>query len=211
MRCNECGKHFVLLTQHVRKKHGMTRSDYCLKWNLPLSQALADDELRGHQSQKAKERLLTEEGQRHLASILIKSRISPIYGGPGVRTLPPCSLKHAITQAAVNASNQHDRSLKKLTSLMKDWNKNMRLSEIGSRHNISPNTLISYVRLGILPPRKRFSPPPESWEVFSKWWIGKHQTTEHLAKRVASNLATRKNKETVDASERKDGTEEEPK
>lgn len=44
MRCEICNGHYKLLGNHVWQAHGISCRDYKIKYNLPLTKALADDD-----------------------------------------------------------------------------------------------------------------------------------------------------------------------
>jgi ROS/MUCR transcriptional regulator protein/Homeodomain-like domain len=147
MKCRECGKELVVLTNHLRIKHLLTRREYCLKWNLPFGQALADSDLREHLSQKAKLRMLTTEGMDHY---LRMRSLAPLDGNPGPRELPQCSNEHCLVN---NRKRANDCWEAKSPAIIADWNRGMSNRDIADKYDVAPSTIRKWRRLWKLPPR----------------------------------------------------------
>ena len=149
MRCNECGKHFVLLANHVRKKHDMTPDDYRRKHNIPLTEALADGNLREHLSNKAKLRLQTDDGIAHLRRILASCDRQKQTGKK--RNLPDVSIQHCHRK---NAQRSRCVREKVLPLVLTDWLHGMSSRDISLKHLVSLPTLRKWAREGLLPKRE---------------------------------------------------------
>ena len=149
MQCNECGRHFVLLANHVRFKHGMEPDDYRRKYNIPLTQALADGELREHLSDKAKLRLQTDEGVAHLRRILASCDRQKQTGKK--RDLPKVSIQHCHQK-----NEKKSRAVREecLPLALPDWVGGMSSRDISLKHLVALPTLRKWAREGFLPKRE---------------------------------------------------------
>ena len=148
MKCNECGKNFVLLANHVIKKHGIAPDDYRRKYNIPLTQALADDELRNHLSSKALIRAQTNEGIDHIRRMQSTCDRQKQTGKK--RDLPECSVRHCHEK---NDKKRLSFLADKLPGILPDWIDGMSNRDISLKHGIAFPTLRKWVRDGHLPKR----------------------------------------------------------
>ena len=148
MQCKECGKNFVLLGNHVRK-HGLEPDDYRRKHNIPLTQALADGELREHLSYKANQRMLTDEGVAHIRRILSLCDRQAQTGKK--RELPNISIQHCHRK-----NEKKSRAVREecLPLVLPDWVHGMSSRDISLKHLVALPTLRKWARQGFLPKRE---------------------------------------------------------
>lgn len=149
MKCHMCGKDFILLANHVLKKHGISPNDYRVKYNIPLTQALADDGLRRHLSDKAVLRLQTNEGIEHIRRIQASCDRQKQTGKK--RRLPDCSLQHCRDE---NDKKRRSLLSKKLPDILPDWINGMSNRDISLKHGVALPTLRKWVAGGHLPKRQ---------------------------------------------------------
>lgn len=147
MKCQECGKNFVLLANHVHK-HNMTPDDYRRKYNIPLTQALADGALREHLSHMAQLRLQTEEGVEHIRKMLANDGRHKTKGRK--MDLPEVSTRHCHAKNAARARTKLEECL---PLVMPDWVSGTSLRDISIKHLVAIGTLRKWVRDGHLPKR----------------------------------------------------------
>jgi hypothetical protein len=150
MECKECGKQYILLSNHVLKAHGIKPDDYRRKHNIPLMQPLADDELRNHLSSKAQIRALTTEGVAHIRRMLATCDRQAQTGKK--RDLPECSVEHCHVKNEKKSASFRER---KLPALLVDWNNGMSIRDVSLKHLVAEVTLRKWVQEGYLPKRKR--------------------------------------------------------
>lgn len=149
MKCQECGKDYVLLANHVLKKHGIAPDDYRRKYNILLTEALADGVLREHLSQKARLRMLTQEGVEHIRRLLTLCDRGSQRGRK--RNLPPVSIQHCL----VNNEDKRRRWKEERAPLvLSDWVNGMSNRDISLKHGLAMCTLRKWAREGVLPKRK---------------------------------------------------------
>jgi len=149
MQCKECGRNFVLLANHVIKKHGMSPDDYRRKHNIPLTEALADGNLREHLSQKAKLRFQTDEGIAHIRRILALCDRQKQTGKK--RDLPKVSIQHCLQK---NEKRSRCVREERLPFVIPDWIGGMSSRDISLKHLVALPTLRKWVRDGFLPRRE---------------------------------------------------------
>lgn len=149
MKCRLCGKSYVLLSSHIRKSHKIDPADYRREFNIPLTEALADGELREHLSEQALLRLKTDEGIEHLRRM---RKNSPDDGSPGPRDLPECSTQHLHQN---NARQSKVRREDKVPDIVPDWKAGMSNRDIAIKHGVAMCTLRKWERDGWLPKRRK--------------------------------------------------------
>lgn len=148
MKCRLCGKSYVLLANHVLKSHRIDPDDYRRQFNIPLTQALADSELREHLSEQARLRLQTTEGIEHLRRM---QRNHPGSGPQGPRDLPECSTRHLHQN---NARQSKVRREDKVPDILPDWKAGISNRDICIKHGVAMCTLRKWEREKWLPKRR---------------------------------------------------------
>lgn len=148
VRCEECGKMYTLLAQHTRQAHGMSGDEYRLKYNIPLTLALVDDNYRLHLSDKAKLRAQTDEGIANIRRMLASCDRQKQTGQK--RVLPQASLEHCHR---VNAAKSKAVREDVLPQMLPDWMAGMSSRDISIKHLVAMATLRKWVRDGYLPKR----------------------------------------------------------
>jgi hypothetical protein len=149
MQCSECGRHFVALGVHVRNKHGMDPDDYRRRHNIPLTQALADGDLRKRLSEKAILRMKTEEGIDNLRRLI--SCVDRHAQSGKKRDLPSISIQHCLRNNDRRSRAVRDECL---PLLLPDWLIGMSCRDISIKHLVAMPTLRKWVREGFLPKRE---------------------------------------------------------
>jgi len=145
MKCLICGKNYINLGVHVKKKH-MPCNEYKIKFNIPLSVALADKALCDSLSISAKQRLEDPEWLEACTK-----RCSENKGSRNKVKLPDISKKHLIT---MNKEKGESYRARMIPTIMDDYMGGLTPIEIRRKHGVSPATLQDWVKRELLPKRK---------------------------------------------------------
>lgn len=127
----------------------MDPDDYRRKHNIPLTEALADGNLREHLSSKAKLRLQTDEGIAHMRRVMGLCDRQKQTGKK--RNLPNVSVQHCHQK---NAKKSRCVREEILPLMLQDWEQGMSNRDISLKHLVALPTLRKWVREGFLPKRE---------------------------------------------------------
>ena len=75
MKCEICEREYRQLSQHIRQSHNITAREYRIKFNIPFTKALADDELIERMREIGIEAKSTQKGKANIDNMIKLGKI----------------------------------------------------------------------------------------------------------------------------------------
>lgn len=156
MICEICGKEYRLLANHVWQKHDISVRDYKIKYNIPLSKALADDDWINQMRAIGQEEKESERGKKNIANLIDFAVIHNRKLASGEIPSPTAKRKDwpkiSIDKInAIGATAKKKHALEKLEIVKKEWGDGVSVKAL----SVCSNTAAQWVKDGFLPKRKK--------------------------------------------------------
>ena len=156
MICEECGKSYTVLATHVRLAHSISVREYKIKYNLPLSKALADESWVDKMKKIGNKQKETKKGMDILNKLKECGRRNAVCLSLGLKktstskrkTWPKCSQEKVN---AMGGQSYKRTTLAKLEKVKEEWSKGVPIKEM----SVSDGTIYKWIREGLLTKRKR--------------------------------------------------------